>query len=41
MEEETRTTYLKKWHRAVKMCQGWEKNKMKTKFGEKTLAKLF
>lgn len=25
MEEETRTTYLKKWHRAVKMCQGWEK----------------
>ena len=25
MEEETRTNYLKKWHRAVKMCQGWEK----------------
>ena len=26
MEEETRTNYLKKWHKAVKMCQGWEKD---------------
>ncbi|MBP3713609.1 MAG: glycerol kinase GlpK [Bacilli bacterium] len=24
MEEECREKYLKKWHKAVKMCQGWE-----------------
>lgn len=24
MKEEDRTKYLKKWHKAVKMCRGWE-----------------